>query len=264
MELDVIKKDGVEYISARELQVKLNSSEKFANWIKRMIERSFIKEGNDFVRLTKQSTGGRPSTEYLLTYESSQRIAIVANTLKSKEIIDYLLLLSKQRQGLELVTPKEAAFAVKVINALKYVENQKEAYNIHQKAYIEYSGLSKYVYADFAKSRSKIVGWDKEKVDKALTQYLSEHSGHNKSKVMQKSMSEKLSIMDVSEAIRVAVLDILYSDGTDDELFHKFSNLVKSMAKELDIEPLKKNEDNLFQRKENVLPLQTINEQLKL
>ena len=94
-----------------------SSTEKFATWIKRLIQRAYLSEHTDFVCSIKQSTGGRPATEYLLTIEASKRISIIAGTKKSKEIIDYLIDLDKKREGLELITVKEAAFAVKVINS---------------------------------------------------------------------------------------------------------------------------------------------------
>lgn len=65
-------------------------------------------------------------------------------------------------------------------------------------------------------------------------------------------MQTQLSVMDVGEAIRVAVLDILYSQNENEDMAHKFSILCKKLAKEMDIKGESKNNNNLFRDKEVV------------
>ena len=261
MQLNIISLNGIEYISAIELQIELNSIEKFASWIKRLVQRAYLKENIDFVCSIKQSTGGRPSTDYLLTKESAKRISIVANTKKSQEIIDYLIKLDTQRENLELITVKEAAFAIKVINCLKYVENQKQAYTLHLDKYVakNIDFLNpKFIYAEFAKHRSNIIGWDKGSINQAIDKYINEHSGYNRNHIDKQSMSTKLSIMDIGEAIRVATLDILYSKETDANLANRFSKLCKEMANEMQVQPEKENKTTLFREKESIESIKSI------
>ena len=255
MNLNIISQDGRNFISAKELQIELNSTEKFATWIKRLIQRAYLSEHTDFVCSIKQSTGGRPATEYLLTIEASKRISIIAGTKKSKEIIDYLIDLDKKREGLELITVKEAAFAVKVINCMKYIENQKEAYSLHQKHFVAKNidiMNPKFIYSEFAKYRSSITGWTKDQINEAINKYLSEHSGYDRKRIDKANTQTKLSIMDVGEAIRVAVLDILYSKETDSGLADRFSKLCKEMAREMQVHAEKENKSNLFKTKEEI------------
>ena len=244
-----LKKDN--RVNAEDVYSIVDVRTPYHKWIKRCISTADLHEGTDFWTYLSESTGGRPKKVYEFTIDAAKEMCIVSATPRAKELRRWLIGLSKQRESLELVTAKEAAFAFKVINALKYIENQKEALSMHQASYIEREGVSKYVYADFAKYRAKIIGWDKNKVDEALHEYLMSHSGHNKNKLYKKSMSEKLSVMDVSEAIRVAVLDILFSKGSENEVAVKFANFVKQVSKELDVQPLSRNETNLFQLKEN-------------
>lgn len=240
-------------IYGEEIHLKIESkNSNYTNWLARAIEYADLKENRDFFTKLLKSTGGRPKTQFEFTIEAAKEICLLERNEKGKQIRRWLIDLSSKKDNLELITVKQAAFAVKVINALKYIENQKEAYSIHQKSYVEKEGMSKYIYAEFAKYRAKITGWDKEKVNKALDDYLLTHAGFNKHKLMLKSMSEKLSVIDINEAIRIAVLDILFSRGTDEEISYKFANLVKEMSKELNVEPLKNNETNLFQKKENI------------
>ena len=255
MNFNIITQDGRNFISAKELQSELNSTEKFATWIKRLIHRAYLTERLDFVCSIKQSTGGRPATDYLLTIEASKRISIIAGTKKSKEIIDYLIDLDKKREGLELITVKEAAFAVKVINCMKYIENQKEAYTLHKNHFVVKNidiMNPKFIYSEFAKYRTSITGWTKDQINEAINKYISDHPGYDRKKIDKANMSTKLSIMDVGEAIRVAVLDILYSKETDSGLANRFSKLCKEMAKEMQVEAEKENKSNLFKDKENI------------
>jgi hypothetical protein len=65
-------------------------------------------------------------------------------------------------------------------------------------------------------------------------------------------MPTKLSILDINEAIRIAVLDILYSKETDVNLANRFSILCKNMAKEMKVEAEKENKTNVFKEKDEV------------
>jgi phage anti-repressor protein len=250
MELKIIIIDSKEWISGRELEEQLGINQNFTSWIKNQIFRAFLNEGIDFKLLKVQSTGGRPGVDYLLSIEGAKRIAIISHTRESKRIIDYLLELDQKRNTLEHITVKEAAFAIRVINCLKYIDKQKECFTEHKNHYIEGRKDENYIYQEFAKYRSKIVGWDKDKIDNALNNFLIEHVGYNRTKLLTMSMFDKMSVMDIGEAIRIAVLDILYSKETDSKLAQNFSNLCKKLAEEMKIQPEKTNQKNLFRDKE--------------
>ena len=208
-----------------------------------------------------KSTGGRPSVDYEFTLDAAKEICLLERNEKGKQIRKWLIEISKQRDNLELVTVKEAAFAFKVVNCLRYIENQKEAYSIHKNSFVEENNDKinpKYIYAEFAKYRAKITGWDKERTDKAINEYLNEHSGYNRTKLLKNDMPTKLSVMDIGEAIRVAVLDILYSKNEDSTLAENFSILCKNLAKEMEIQPDKQNSKNLFRDKEQIESVKSI------
>jgi hypothetical protein len=75
---------------------------------------------------------------------------------------------------------------------------------------------------------------------------------------MSDNMSTKLSVMDIGEAIRVAVLDILYSQHEDSTLAANFSILCKNLAREMQVEPSRENQTNLFRTKEQIDSVNTI------
>lgn len=239
------------YVNARELHLFVEVKTRFDMWIKRCIEYADLQNGVDFRTELCKTKIGRPTTEYFFTVDAAKEVCIVSATKKSKELRRWLIGLSNQREALELLTIKEAAFAVKVINALKYIDNQKEALSLHQKTFIQERGESNYIYADFAKYRTKINGWTKDKVNEALDEYLQNNSGFNRTKLIKKSMPEKLSVLDVNEAIRVACLDILFAKGEDADTACRFSEMVKKMSAEMNTNFKLKNETNLFESKTN-------------
>jgi len=222
-------------------------------WMGRMIDYADLQHNKDFFTILLKSSGGRPKTQYEFTLDAAKEICLLERNEKAKQIRRWLIDLSNKTENLELITVKQAAFAVKVINCLKYVENQKEAYKVHQTKFLaENMDICnpKYIYSEFAKYRANIVGWDKNKVDEAIGKYLNEHSGYNRSKIEKTDMQTKLSVMDIGEAVRIACLDILYSKDTDEHLANRFSILCKNLAKEMQIVPEKRNESNLFREKE--------------
>jgi phage anti-repressor protein len=250
-------------ISGNEIYNVIESKDKnYSRWINRAIGYAELKEGKDFFPKVDKSTGGRPSTHYEFTFDAAKEICLLEKNEKGKKLRRWLIDLSNKTENLELITVKQAAFAVKVINCLKYIENQKEAYNIHQTKYIAENidiCNPKYIYSEFAKYRANIVGWDKSKVDEAINKYLAEHSGYNKSKIDKSNMQIKLSIIDIGEAVRVACLDILYSKDTDEHLANRFSILCKNLAKEMQVIPEKRNETNLFREKEALSSIENLN-----
>lgn len=250
-----INKNG--RIEGRELHRLIESKTKdYSTWINRAINDADLKEDKDFSTILWKSTGGRPRKEYEFTIEAAKEICIMERSERGKDLRRWLIDLSNKHQNLELITVKQAAFAVKVINCLKYVENQKHAFNLHQSKFVEENidlCNPKFIYAEFAKYRASITGWDKSMVDNAITKYLNEHSGYNRSKIDKSNMQTKLSVMDIGEAIRVACLDLLYSKNTGVNLANRFSILCKNLAKEMQVIPEKSNETNLFKEKESLM-----------
>lgn len=237
-------------VNAKDVYEYVQVGTQFSKWVQRCIEYADLKEGKDFWSVLTKSTFGRPSTEYSFTVEAAKEVCLVSATSKGKELRQYLIKLGNQAENLELVTVKQAALAFKVVHALKYISEQKTAYDMHQKAYIAKHGESSNAYSDFARYRAQIVGWDKAKIDAALEKYLQLNFGYSTG-IAKKNMQTKLSVMDLPEAIRVATLDYLNAKGTESELSERFANLCKNLAKELNLEPESDRKPNLFKGKDD-------------
>lgn len=256
--LNIKENDRLEGI---EIYSFVETKTRYRDWLKRCIEYADLKENEDYFCTLKDSTGGRQAKEYEFTLNAAKEICIVSATSKAKELRRWLIELSNQKENLELISVKQAAFAFKVINCLKYIDNQKEAYGLHQKAYMDknFNILDqKYLYAEFAKYRNKIVGWSKEKTTEAINEFLVNHIGYPKQKLLKSNMQVQLSVLDIGEAIRVAVLDILYSQNENETLSEKFSVLCKNLAKEMEVQAEKSNTTNLFRVNENIESIKQI------
>jgi phage anti-repressor protein len=246
----MIKVNNNNRVNARDVYNFVGVKTRFNDWIKNSLYFVGAIEKIDFYYFSSKSTGGRPAIDYELTLKCAKEICLVQPNEKSKELRLWLIELSEKRETLEHITVKEAALAIKVINCLKYIDKQKECFVEHKNHYIEGRKDENYIYQEFAKYRAKIVGWDKDKIDNALNNFLIEHVGYNRTKILTMSMSDKMSVMDIGEAIKIAVLDILYSKDTDSKLAQNFSNLCKKLAKEMQVQPEKTNQKNLFRDKE--------------
>jgi phage anti-repressor protein len=239
-----IKDNGL--VDARELHSSLKVKTRFTDWINRSIDSLGIIEGKDFYsKLSIGKRGGRPVTEYDLTLDSAKEVAIVSATPRSKEVRMYLIDLSNKRDNLEVISVPEAAFAFKVIQCLQFVENQKQAVENHRNTFVNNSNDKEFVYQRFNMFRNSLTGWNKEKIEEAITQY----QIINHRTIKATNNTDKLNILDTPEALRVACLDVLYSEGKINNA-QKFSNLVKNLATELKIKSIQKNETNLFQFKQ--------------
>jgi phage anti-repressor protein len=72
-------------INAREMHEFLEVNWKFADWIQERIEKYNFLEGEDFFRFSGKSTGGRPTTEYLLTINVAKELAMVENNARGRQ-----------------------------------------------------------------------------------------------------------------------------------------------------------------------------------
>jgi len=81
-------------VNARELHVKLESKQKFANWIKNKIKKYEFVENTDFVKRDNFITVGnlkRPQTDYHLTIGMAKELAMIENNQIGRKIRKYFI-----------------------------------------------------------------------------------------------------------------------------------------------------------------------------
>jgi len=106
-------------VSGRDLHEALEVETPYTMWIQRMIEYGFT-EGEDFLTILLESTGGRPSTDHQLTIAMAKEIAMLQRTEKGKQVRKYFIEIEEAWNKPELVMARGLAAA----NAL--IENQKK------------------------------------------------------------------------------------------------------------------------------------------
>ena len=75
--INIREENGKQTVSARELHEKLEVKTDFNNWLKRMLDFGFV-EGEDFLSILTESTGGRPAMEYYISIDMAKEICLCA------------------------------------------------------------------------------------------------------------------------------------------------------------------------------------------
>lgn len=241
-------------VSSKDIHGFLGIKKYYGDWIRYWLKNLDVKEGEDFYTILLESTGGRRSQDYLVNKDMAMSLVMVSGGQFANQLRKYLINLFDQRQNLELITPEEAVFANTILECLQFVNNQKRAYEMHMDTYIQNNLPYTNIYKQFNYYRNNIIGWNKDKIENAVKQYVLNECHPIKSK----GLTERLNIIDTPEAIRVATMDLLLSNQSDIESVNKFANLVKKMAQIKNVEPKRENETNLFEEKKAIKSLNKI------
>lgn len=94
--IPIMDQGGTPTVNARDLWEKLESKQRFADWIKDRIEKYGFNEHEDFFVILGKSTGGRPSTEYHLTMDMAKELAMVENNEMGRTIRRYFIQCEKK------------------------------------------------------------------------------------------------------------------------------------------------------------------------
>lgn len=92
----ITRDDGTIAVSGRELHDFLEVDTRFNDWFQRMAEYGFT-EGQDFYSfLSKTPSGGRPSTDYVMTLDMAKEVAMIQRTDRGKQARQYFIEIDKQ------------------------------------------------------------------------------------------------------------------------------------------------------------------------
>jgi anti-repressor protein len=104
--IKITEKNGNKVVSARELHTFLGAGSNISTWFKNQAERAMLDEGIDFIQISEQSTGGRPSIDYAVNLSSAKEIAMLNGGEKGKEARLYFIACEKQVK--RVLSPAEA------------------------------------------------------------------------------------------------------------------------------------------------------------
>lgn len=116
---------GEPSVSGRELHEFLGVATPYDKWFPRMAEYGFT-EGRDFSTYLSESTGGRPSTNHLLTIDMAKEIAMIQRTERGKQARQYFIQVEKDYNSPEKIMARALRIAEQELSTLKLdVERMK-------------------------------------------------------------------------------------------------------------------------------------------
>ena len=102
-------------ISGRQLHMALDVKTKYEDWFPRMCTYGFT-EGKDFFSKMRESTGGRPSTDHLMTLSMAKEIAMLQRTERGKEVRRYFIQLEEDWNTPEKVVARALVYSNKMLS----------------------------------------------------------------------------------------------------------------------------------------------------
>jgi len=243
----MIKINENNQVNAKDIYAFVEVKTKFSDWIKRCINYADLQKDKDFFAVLSESTGGRPATEYYFTLAAAKEVCIVSQTDKAKELRRWLIGLSEQRENADLLTHEEVIYLTKLKEFFKYVDNQTTVEKKHLKTFVNENKDKRNPFADFHNYRNRILEIEPDKINNAIKEYCLKQQ---KALPQGKNKRELMNILDNHLTLRNAVWDFLNIKGQINAL--KLAGLVKKMADTENLVVYRKNEDNLYQVKENI------------
>lgn len=109
-------------ISGRDLYEFLEIKDNYTDWFKRMICYGFD-EGKDFIGISRESTGGRPSIDHALKLDTAKEISMIQRNDKGKEARQYFISVEKEYNSPEKIMARALRIADETISRLRLDNN---------------------------------------------------------------------------------------------------------------------------------------------
>lgn len=100
--------ENVNSVDAKEIYNYLEIKTAYTTWIQRAIEKYDFIEGEDFISNLKESNGGRPTKDFIVSIDMAKELCLVENNPKGKETRKYFIAAEKQSQRV-LTTAEQIA-----------------------------------------------------------------------------------------------------------------------------------------------------------
>lgn len=240
--------DGVD---ARKLHARLGSKKDFSNWIKEKIIQADLQILKDFTTSKAKSPMGRPSIEYELTIEAAKELCLLQQTPAGHTLRRELIELSNKVESGKLFGTKKAAIINNYIRTFSVMQYQLEAEDIHLKSFkLTYHGQEN-IHKAFSEYRGNTLSINNAELKRDLVVAFNNGQTH---KTTAKNIRARIFYLDKYKLIRDAIADYLIGIGAPVKDAINFADTVKEVAEYMGIEIRIKDENNLFQIQEGVIP----------
>ena len=215
--MNIIKRENQNLISAKELYSELGIKRGYAHWIKQSIERAELEEDKDFMSFKTESTGGRPSIDYLLVKDAALSVVMMSGGQFASKLRKKVIELYNQHDAGLAFTAQQIESLMDLSRAMTLVSIQKEVESKHFDIY-----NNKFTWYEY---RSALLGYSTKDVIEAMKNVNKKH----------RTMRTSLVRLDANELIRTGVIDFMVAMGKSPEYAANVGNLCKSMAEKMEL-----------------------------
>ena len=94
--IPVYDNDGDHAINTRDLHEFLEVGKAYSDWFKYRADQMGMVDGEDFITILGKSTGGRPTTDYIVSIDTGKEMAMMENNDKGREVRRYFIAVEKK------------------------------------------------------------------------------------------------------------------------------------------------------------------------
>ncbi len=249
----MIKINSDNKVDGRTLHEFVEVKTRYPDWVQRCINYADLVEGTDFYTvLSVGENGGRPAAYHTFTIDAAKEICIVSATPKAKELRRWLIGISNKVENGELFSAEQIIYITKLKEVFKYIDECEKQTKNHLTTFIENNPQSKQVYAEFHSMRNNALNIHPDTIDKRIKEWCVLNNKASFKSGMTKN--DKILLLDKYDVLRNGVWDFLKAKQS--KWADNVANLVKAMAKTENIEMHRNNEETLFQKYQELPPIE--------
>lgn len=221
----------------------------YARFVKKeILQNAYCELNKDYSTLMSNEQKGRGKfrKDYFIHIDFAKKLCMISKSKKGNEVRNWLVEITKQVENKDLLTHDQVLYLTALKTFFKYVEHQKQIKSEHLNKFVSQSKQNN-PYAEFHNWRNSILGIEKSEIDKMIIEFTVKNQKQINSSI---SKDRIINLLDSYSGLKNAVWDFLSIKGEVNAL--KLSELVKNMAKVENLSIFQKNEDNLFQQKEEL------------
>jgi len=251
--LNIITQNGKQFVLLSELYSKLELHQaSYSRFIKEQLtDNAYATKDIEYSTLGMKTTekGGRPKEDFILTLDFAKDIIIRSKSKVGKTYRDWLISIETKVNNNKLVTLEKTALMYQMLNTFRFGEYQLQAEGLHKDRFILTAKAKDNVHKVFYENRNALLGINNEELKASLLEAFQKGLAQ---KPQAKNIRSRIALLDRYKLIRNAVADYLLSTGVDTHNAITFADSVMEVAKIAGVEIRIKDEDNLFEQKENV------------
>lgn len=214
---------------------------------KEILNNPYCSDNKDYCTVVQvNNSGGNFRREYYLNIDFAKKICMVSKSKKGNIIRDELVKLTIAVESLDLLSHDQVIAVNTLKSFFKYVDNQKTWLKKHIDNFTSKSNANN-PFTEFHNWRNSMLKLETKELDRQIQQYCIDNM---KRMPKNQTKDEKIRFLNEYGTLKNAVWDFLSIRGEVNAL--KLATLAQRMAESENMQVYQKNEDNLFQQKENI------------